>query len=96
MGAPEAKNENFLRKRVKEERGQIRKLRWLGRRGAPDDLVWWPGPRMAFVEVKAPDGKLSTLQSREIERLRADGFKVYVVYSHEDIEAMIAEVKGGA
>ena len=56
MGAPEAKVENYLRKRVKEEHGQIRKLAWLGRRGAPDDFVWWPGPRFAFVECKAPGG----------------------------------------
>ena len=95
MGAPEAKVENYLRKRVKAERGQIRKLAWLGRRGAPDDLVWWPGPRFAFVECKAPGGALSTLQEREISRLKEDGFKVYVVYSYEDVEAMIAEVKGG-
>lgn len=95
MGAPEAKIENYLRKRVKAERGQIRKLSWLGRRGAPDDFVWWPGPRFAFVECKAPGGVLSTLQVREIGRLRDDGFKVYVAYSYEDVDAMIAEVKGG-
>lgn len=96
MGAPEAKNENYLRKRVKAEKGQIRKLRWIGRRGAPDDFVWWPGPRSAFVEVKAPEGRLSALQTREIERLRADGFMVYVVFNFADIDAMIEEVKGTA
>jgi len=94
MGAPEAKNENYLRKRVKAEGGQIRKLRWIGRRGAPDDFVWWPGPRSAFIEVKAPEGRLSVLQNREIGRLREDGFKVYVVFNFGDIDKMIDEVKG--
>lgn len=94
MGAPEAKNENYLRKRVKAEHGEIRKLKWIGRRGAPDDLIWWAGPRMAFVEVKSPYGKLSPLQVQEISRLRKDGFAVYVVHNFEEIDAMIAEVKG--
>ena len=41
-------------------------------------------------------GRLSALQTREIERLRADGFMVYVVFNFADIDAMIEEVKGTA
>lgn len=92
---PEGRNENYLRKRVKEERGQIRKLRWLGRRFAPDDFIWWPGPRAAFVEVKRPGGACTRGQLREHERLRADGWAVYVVDNFETIDAVIKKVKLG-
>ena len=86
---PEGKVEAYLKRRVLAARGQIRKLRWLDRRGAPDRFVWWRGPRVAFVEVKAPGGKLTRLQTVEHERLRRDGFDVFVVYNEADVDAFI-------
>lgn len=94
MGARESRVENYLRRRVKEEHGQIRKVRWIGRRGAPDDFVWWPGPRAAFVECKSEDGELSKIQAREIDRLRRDGFKVFVVSTFEEVDAAVNATKG--
>ncbi len=89
---PEGRIENHLRRKVKAARGRIRKLRWLDRRGAPDRLVWWPGPRMAFVECKAPGKKPSPLQAQEHSRLRRDGFEVYVLDSMEAVDAFIEEM----
>lgn len=86
---PEGKIEAHLKKRVSQLGGEIRKLSWIGRRGAPDRLIWWPGPIFAFVEVKAPDGRISTLQQREMERLAQAGFVVAVVWSEEDVDELL-------
>ena len=92
---PEGKIEAYLRRRVLETGGRIRKLSWIGRRGAPDRLIWWPGPRLAFVELKAPGKKATPQQAREHDRLRADGFSVLVVDTPEGAEAAVAAVRGG-
>jgi hypothetical protein len=92
---PEGKIEAYLKKRVLTARGSIRKVRWLDRRGAPDRFVWWKGPNMAFVEVKAPNKKLkglTRLQLVEHARLRRDGFAVYVIDSEAGVDAFIAEM----
>lgn len=97
MGKPEARIENYLRRRVKEEGGQIRKMRWIGRRGAADNFMWWPEGKYAFVEVKAEgcDVDWRSLQGREIRRMYEDGIAIWVVKSHEEVDRLIAEVKGG-
>lgn len=89
---PEGRIEAHLKKRVMQMGGEIRKLSWIGRRGAPDRLVWWPGPVFAFVEVKAPGGSISTLQQREMERLAFAGFTVAVVWSEEDVDELLFEL----
>lgn len=92
---PEGKIEAYLRRRVLETGGRIRKLSWIGRRGAPDRLIWWPGPLLAFVELKAPGKKPTPQQEREHERLRADGFTVLVVDSLKGAEEAVLAVRGG-
>lgn len=91
---PEGKIEAYLVKRVKATGGSIRKVRWLCRKGAPDRLAWWTFPRTAFVECKRPGGPLSGHQEREITRLRAAGFKVYVIDSLAGVEHFIEEMVG--
>lgn len=86
---PEGKIEAHLKKRVGQLGGEIRKLSWVGRRGAPDRLIWWPGPIFAFVEVKAPGGCISTLQKREMDRLAEAGFNVAVVWDEEDVDDLL-------
>lgn len=88
---PEGKVQAYLRKRITEAGGHHRKLEWTGRRGAPDLFVWWDGPHVWFVEVKSQKGRLSALQSAEIARLRASGFRVRVVSSVEEADAFIEE-----
>jgi len=96
MGRPEARIENYLRKRVKEEGGEIRKCRWIGRRGGPDDYCWFAGGSYAWVETKAEGVEVDwrSLQGREIRRMHDDGLNVYVVNSYEDVDNMIRRVKG--
>jgi hypothetical protein len=93
--AAEKKIETYLKKRVLETGGRIRKLKWLDRNGAPDRFVWWPeekkgrGPVAAFVEVKAPGKKPTVQQYREHARLREDGLDIWVVDSKEDVEYLV-------
>lgn len=84
----ESKIEKALVKRVREAGGEIRKLAWVGRRGAPDRLVMLPGRNPVLVELKAPKGRLSKLQIREHEILRR-WFPVHVVWCLEAINEVL-------
>jgi len=86
---PEGEIQAHLKSRVEVMGGQFRKLQWTGRSGAPDCLIWWPGPVFAFVEVKAPGGRLSTLQERELARLASAGFMVAVIWSKEEADEIV-------
>jgi hypothetical protein len=70
----------YLKKVVKEMRGTTRKVKWEGRKHAPDLLVLLPFSS-CWVETKAP-GKAARLgQLREHARLRASGMSVFVLDS---------------
>ena len=104
---PEGKIEKYFIKRVKETGGEQRKLKWIGRNGAPDRLAWWPPklsvecrsatnvipgdivPVFAFVELKRPKKGAEDHQTREHNRLRAAGFKVYVADTIEAVDSVI-------
>lgn len=92
---PEGKVEAYLKKRVAETGGRQRKLQWIGRSGAPDRMVWWPGPDLHFVEVKRPGGRIHPLQVLEMGRLQNDGFNVHVVSSEAEVDAFIEQVTSG-
>lgn len=51
-------------------------------RGVPDRMFLRNGVTV-FVEFKRPGGKVSTLQNRQIEKLRACDFRVFVIDSLE-------------
>lgn len=85
----ESKIEKALVKRVREAGGEIRKVSWIGRRGAPDRMVMLPGRNPVLVELKAPKGRLSKLQEREHEILRS-WFVVHVVWSLDGVSEVFA------
>ncbi len=96
---PEGRIEKHLKDKVQASGGKIRKLKWIGKSGAPDRLIWWPGKPhayMAFVELKAPGKKPTKIRTLEHDALRADGFQVYVVDSIEAADAAILQVRGVA
>ena len=97
MGKPEARVENYLRKRVKETGGKIRKLRFVGRAGALDNLIWYKFPRVAVIECKTEGGDidLRTPQGRVLLGMRDDGWPAYVVRSHAEVDAVISKVLCG-
>ena len=94
--------EKHLVKQVKELGGEVRKVKWIGRIGAPDRLVMLPfsaechrnGPsstiRTIWVELKAPGEKARPSQVREHERMRAMGQHVVVIDSIEGVEELLA------
>jgi len=81
--------ERYLVERVVAMGGEVRKLRWLGRNGAPDRLVLLPGGRLIFIEVKAPEAGARPGQQREHCRLRAMGQRVEIVASFDDVDDVL-------
>jgi hypothetical protein len=94
--------ERHLVQRVVECGGEVRKVQWVGRRGAPDRMVMLPEvrqpgvwyairePRTVFVELKAPGVKPEPHQLREHDRMRRMGQRVEVIDSIEGVERLLA------
>lgn len=93
--------ERHLVQRVKALGGEVRKVQWIGRRGAPDRLVMlpytsWkvtgrePGEHTFWVELKAPGEKPEPHQRREHERMRRMGQRIEVIDSVEAVERLLA------
>lgn len=94
----EAVIEQYLCDRVKELGGEVRKVKWIGRRGAPDRLVMLPKPfgnssfplsQTIWVELKAPGEKAKPHQAREHDRMRKMGQRVEVVDSIERVDEVL-------
>ena len=96
--------EAHLVKRVKALGGEVRKVQWVGRGGAPDRLVMLPvyatnsfiDPTI-WVELKNPDTIKSfpanaheRAQHREHERMRTMGQRVVVIGTIDQIEELLA------
>jgi len=86
----ESKVEKYLVDQIEAHSGYIRKIKWIGRRGAPDRLVIINGLTV-FVELKAPGEKLDGHQCREISKMRKAGALVYVFDSYNDIDKKIKD-----
>jgi hypothetical protein len=81
--------EAHLVRRVKELGGEVRKVQWIGRQGAPDRLVLML-EGSTWVELKSPGARCRPGQLREHARLRAMGQRVEVIDSIEGVEALLA------
>jgi len=80
--------EDYLVAQVKQRGGEVRKVKWIGRRGAPDRVVMLPG-RTLWVELKTPGEKLKPHQSREYWRMSSMGQRVVVADSFEDVDELL-------
>ena len=80
--------ESYLVKRVMAMGGEVRKVRFIGRRGAPDRLVMIPG-RTVWVELKAPGKVAAPHQEREHQRMRGMGQCVEVIDSLAGVEELL-------
>jgi hypothetical protein len=92
---PAGKLQDHLKHIVQGSGGQYRKVRWEGRNGCPDCLIWWDWPRMAFVEIKAFGDRVSKVQDREIERMRNYGIPVFIAQTIEEIDEIVKKVRKG-
>lgn len=85
--------ENYLVRRVKEEGGEVRKVKWIGRRGAPDRLVFLWG--MHPVELKRPGEKPEDHQLREHARMFKHGVYTWVIDTFEGVDDFLRTIKVG-
>ena len=76
--------------RAKQQGFLCRKLKWIGRRGAPDRLFSRADTGPFLVEFKAPGKPLQLHQVREIKRLREAGFRVEVIDNIPDAYELFA------
>lgn len=83
----ESEIETYFVKVVKSMGGEVRKLKWIGRRNAPDRVAMLPCRTEAFVgdtfwvELKATGKGPTAAQVREHQRMRKRGQQVYVFNS---------------
>ena len=87
--------EDYLVRRVAAMGGEVRKVKWFGRRGAPDRLVMLPvsatrWDNRIWVEVKAPGEEAEPHQAREHERMRRFGMRVEVVDSFARVDEVLS------
>ena len=87
--------EDYLVRRDGETGGEVRKVVWPGRRGAPDRLAGWPNGQHGLVELKRPGGSVEAHQRREHTRLRRIGFRVDVIDALGAVDAYIEEMTHG-
>lgn len=81
--------EAYLVERAHALGGEVRKVKWIGRRGAPDRLVWFADGREIWVELKAPGALPEPHQAREHERMRRMGRRVEVVDSFQRVDEVL-------
>ena len=90
----EADVEDYARKEIAKAGGKIRKVKWIGRRAAPDDFVLLPGVgRGIWVEFKKPGEKPTAAQLEEHRILRKYGERVEVIDSIAAVDSLLAEVR---
>lgn len=88
----ESKVEQHFVDCAKARSGEVRKLAYIGRRGAPDRLLVLPVGRVFFVELKRPGNHADDHQAREHQRLRHVGADVRVLDTLEAVDAFFNEV----
>lgn len=84
--------EKELVRKAKKLGGEAYKLTSPSVAGLPDRLVLLPDSHIAFVELKAPGEKPRKLQILVHEKLRALGFKVYVIDSKDKVQEVLDEI----
>ena len=92
----EAAFEQKLKKRVREMGGLC--LKWVspGFTGVPDRIIFLPGGRIIFAEVKRPDLKADGRTKRQLrvaDQLRTLGCVVIRISKLEDLDEAIKEVR---
>jgi hypothetical protein len=84
--------EAHLVRETKRAGGDTRKVKWIGRVGAPDRLLLFINYH-CLVEVKKPKGGvLEAHQMREHKRLRDAGIPVHTAYTKEEVDALIRDI----
>lgn len=83
--------EHSLAEKIRRRGGICLKLQGNMYAGMPDRLILLPGGRAVFVELKSEGIKPRKLQLIRHEELRALGFKVFVIDTHEKLTQFLNE-----
>lgn len=89
----ESEIENKLRDGIRALGGRAYKFVSPGNDGVPDRIVVIPDLSPIFVELKTEKGRLTALQKRQIDRLRALGQDVRVLYGMAEVKNFLQEMK---
>ena len=81
--------EQRLRQQVEKAGGLCLKFVSPGYAGVPDRICLFPGGKSAFVELKAPQGRLRPIQVQRHAQLRDLGFSVFVVNDPDQIPEVL-------
>lgn len=84
--------EEILALAVKKRGGLALKFVSPGLSGVPDRLLLFSNGKLAFVEVKAPGGKLRPLQIKRKGQLESLGFLVYCIDDVKAIGGLLDEI----
>ena len=88
---PEAKIENPACDYAERLGFEHRKLKWVGRRDAPDRIFWREEPpvRPFVIEFKAPKKEPRSGQRREIYSLKLSGMDAYICDDLDEAKRII-------
>ena len=86
--------EKYFVAQVKAIGGMAYKFTSPAHRGVADRVVCLPDGTVWFIEVKAPDGKLTALQERFGRRMKELRQNYAVLYTKEEVDAWFAGLNG--
>ena len=85
--------ERKLMASAKQLGGRALKFVSPGLSGVPDRILLMPGGKLAFIELKAPGGKMRPLQVKRKRELESLGFSVYCIDSPDMIGGILDEIQ---
>jgi len=86
--------EDYLVKETESRGALCEKIKVPRYCGMPDRTASWPGGVLHFIETKTVGGKLSVRQKRDHAKRRALGFRVFVIWTKEQVDAYIYRCAG--
>lgn len=86
--------ENYLKRQFEKIGAIVLKFTSPGTSGVPDRIILLQGGTTLFVEVKCKTGKLAPLQKYWIDKINKHYHEAHVVWSYEDVDALIEHVQG--
>ena len=81
--------EKFLNDNIKKLGGRSYKFVSPGNSGVPDRIIFLPGGRIYFVELKTKKGYPSALQKLQRRRFQELGHEVYLLFGLEDVKVFL-------
>ena len=85
----ERKVEKKLTDGVRKLGGKAYKFVSPGNVGVPDRIIVWPDGKIEFVEIKSENGRLSKMQTAQINRLQEMTCDVHILYGADAVSAYL-------